>query len=343
MKRFPIAAVLVLLFAVPSFQGPLQAHSPAEAMSEAAGAFLAALDAGQKEKATFKIEDEERFNWHFIPRERKGLPLKEMTPKQQKLAHQLMTSALSHRGYLKATNVISLEIILHEMENRSPRRDPELYYFTIFGEPNAKGTWGWRVEGHHLSLNFTLAKGRISVTPSFFGANPAEVRSGPRKGLRVLAEEEDLGRKLVRSLDERQSQDAIFSDAAPPDIITGADRKARVLKPLGISMSQLRRDQAELLWNLIEEYVHRYRPEVAAQDLDKIQEAGPKNVAFAWAGSLEPGEGHYYRVQGPTFLLEYDNTQNNANHIHTVWRDFENDFGEDILRRHYEEHAHPDP
>jgi hypothetical protein len=264
-----------------------------------------------------------------------------MTAEQKRLAHGLLTSALSHRGYLKATNIISLEIILHEMENRSPRRDPELYYFSIFGEPRAKGTWGWRVEGHHLSMNFTVVQGRVSVTPSFFGTNPAEVRSGPRKGLRVLAAEEDLGRELARSLSEEQRALAILSETAPPDIITFAERRVEMLKPEGISMVQMRREQAELLWRLIEEYVHRHRAELAEADMDKIQQAGPRHITFAWAGGLEPGQGHYYRVQGPTFLLEYDNTQNDANHVHTVWRDFDGDFGEDLLKRHYEEHPHP--
>jgi hypothetical protein len=197
------------------------------------------------------------------------------------------------------------------------------------------------VEGHHLSLNFTIADAHhVAVTPSFFGSNPGEVRSGARKGLRVLAGEEDLGRLLVKSLNEEQRKKAVFETKAPSDIITGAQRRVKALEPAGVALKELDQDQARMLWSLLEEYVRRYRPELAEEDLSRIEKAGRDKISFAWAGSVEPGQGHYYRVQGPTFLLEYDNTQNNANHIHAVWRDLKNDFGDDLLRRHYEEHPH---
>jgi Protein of unknown function (DUF3500) len=314
----------------------------AEEMAGAANHFLAALTTEQAARATYPLNDTERFNWHFIPRERKGLSFKEMAPEQKHLAHALLSTALSHRGYLKAATIMSLEQVLRELEQgKGPARDPELYFLTIFGKPNPKGTWGWRLEGHHLSLNFTLLEGKdISVTPSFLGSNPGEVREGPRKGLRVLAAEEDLARRLVKSLNDDQRKAAIYTNTAPREIITGNDRKARPVTPMGISAAKLNKAQSELLWQLVKEYVYRYRPEIADQDLKKIEKAGAKNLSFAWAGGIEPREGHYYRVQGPTFLMEYDNTQNNANHIHAAWRDLEGDFGDDLLRQHYEQVPH---
>ena len=224
-------------------------------------------------------------------------------------------------------------------QGSGPVRDPERYFVSFFGTPGPKGTWGWRVEGHHLSLNFTLANGQsLSVTPSFFGSNPGEVREGPRRGLRVLAAEEDWARQLVKSFNDEQRKTAVFSETAPKEIITGADRQAKPLTPLGLCAAQMTPDQYDLLERVIQEYVHRYRTELVEQDLKEIAKAGKEKLYFAWAGSLEPREGHYYRVQGPTFLLEYDNTQNNANHIHAVWRNLANDFGDDLLRQHYEQH-----
>lgn len=319
-----------------------EAHSPAEEMAEAANHFLSALTPEQKGKATFELKDSERANWNFVPLNRKGIPFKELSPAQRLLAQALLGSALSQRGYMKATTIMSLDDVLREMEQGSgPVRDPELYYVSIFGKPEEHGTWGWRMEGHHLSLNFVIADGKdITVTPSFFGSNPGEVRQGPRIGLRVLGEEEDLGRELVKSLTDDQKKIAIYTTAAPREIITGNSRKASALAPTGLSAEKMDKTQARLLQQIIEEYVRRYRPELADDDLKKIEKAGTQNLYFAWAGGVESGQPHYYRVQGPTFLMEFDNTQNNANHIHTVWRDFERDFGEDLLREHYDHVAH---
>jgi len=312
-------------------------------MAEAAGHFLATLDDAQRAKATFEFKDEERQNWHFIPKERPGLTIKEMKPAQRQLAQALLASGLSYRGYMKATTIMSLEQVLQDMEgpNRRFPRDPELYHVSIFGTPSNEGPWGWRVEGHHLSLNFTLAKGTlVASTPSFFGTNPAEIKEGPRRGLRVLAEEEDLARQLVKSLNAEQLKVALIADKAPADIITGAARTVSPLKQEGLPVTRMNADQVQALRSLIREYVFRNRPEVAAQDLEAIEKAGIEQILFAWAGGLDQGQGHYYRVQGPTFLLEYDCTQNDANHIHAVWRDFANDFGIDLLRRHYETVPH---
>jgi hypothetical protein len=238
---------------------------------------------------------------------------------------------------------MSLEPVLKELE--APRgtmvRDWELYYFSVFGKPEAVGTWGWRVEGHHLSANFTIIKGELfSGTPSFMGTNPAEVRQGPRKGLRVLAEDEDLGRALVKTLNEDQRKTVIFDSTAPKEIITSNKPKVMPLETAGLPGSKMTKEQAAQLMDLVKAYVNRLRGDLAENDLKKIEKAGWQKVYFAWAGGTEKGDPHYYRVQGPTFLIEYDNTQNDANHIHAVWRDFDNDFGEDLLRKHYQETPH---
>jgi hypothetical protein len=325
---------LQLLF-VPAF-----AHSPAGDMAEAAKNFMATLTPEQRTKTVFELKDDERLNWHFVPKPRKGLPFKEMTAAQRTLAHALLASGLSHRGYAKASTIMSLEQILFDLEDKSPRRDAELYYVTIFGTPGA-GAWAWRVEGHHLSLNFTVhGENVLAVTPSFFGANPAQVREGPRKGLRTLSHEEDRARELAKSLNPEQRKTGIIAAEAPRDIITGSSRKASSQEPLGIAAASLTQSQKVLLLDLLKEYVHRYRTELAEADLKKISQRGDDKLYFAWAGGLEQGQGHYYRIQGPTFLMEYDNTQDNANHIHTVWRDLEKDFGGDPLRAHYETTPH---
>lgn len=317
------------------------AHDLTEEVIGSARNFLASLTPEQKAKTVFTVNDPERRNWHLIPRERRGLPLKEMTPAQRHLAQGLLSAALSHRGYLQATTIMSLEAVLQEIEQgRGPVRDAELYFFTVFGEPDPERAWGWRIEGHHLSLNFVMAGGEISVTPSVMGSNPGEVRTGPRAGLRLLSAEEDRARELLRSLDAEQRALCVFSPKAPPDFILGPERKAALLEPRGITAAKLNDSQRGILRRLVEAYVQRYRAELADKDLERIAAGGWENVSFAWAGSLEPGQGWYYRVQGPTFVMEFDNTQNNANHIHTLWRDLRNDFGEDLLREHYEQSPH---
>ena len=318
----------------------LRAHEVAAEMSGAATQFLEALTPEQKAKATYDFKDEQRYDWHFIPRPRKGLPLKELAPEQRPLAHALLASGLSHRGYLKAMTIMSLERVLFDLEgvNRKNERDPDLYFITIFGKPGTSGAWGWRLEGHHLSLNFAIADGRlIGETPSFFGSNPGEVREGPRAGLRLLAAEEDLGHQLVKSLDEAQKKIAIIAAEAPKEIASSNLRKATPGEPAGVGYGSLGKPQQAMLVQVIREFIARHRAELADEAWGKIVKEGLEKISFAWAGGIEPGQGHYYRVQGPSFLLEYDNTQNNANHVHTVWRDFGNDFGDDLLKKHYEQ------
>lgn len=340
--RIPKTLVLSALVSLSAL--PLRAHIAGDEMADAANKFLAALDGDQKAKVAYDFKSDERQNWHYVPKDRKGLTVKEMTAAQRKLAFALLRSGMSDKGYNKATNIMNLENVLHEMEgaNRRFPRDPELYHFFIFGQPSTTAPWGWRVEGHHLSVNFTIDKDEVvSVTPSFMGTNPADVKSGPLKGLRVLAEEEDFGRQLIKSLNAEQRKTAIFAKEAPKEILTEAKKKVKPLAQNGIAASRLTSEQKETLNKLIKAYVFRYRPDVAESDLKKIEQAGVEKIQFAWAGGVEKGEGHYYMVQGPTFLLEYDNTQNNNNHIHAVWRDFQNDFGEDLLRKHYEQVPHP--
>jgi hypothetical protein len=337
MRQRPLVpARIIVALCLLSLTWSLRA-SPGAEMADAANNFLNALTPEQLAKATYPLADEERYDWHFIPKARKGLPLKEMTAAQQKLAHALLNSGLSQRGYAKAVTIMSLDDILKEIEQgKGPTRDPDLYFFTVFGKPGPTEPWAWRVEGHHLSLNFVVRGDTVvAATPAFFGSNPAEVRDGPRKGLRVLGEEEDLGREFVKSLSPDEQTIAIITNVAPKEIITGNQRKVMLLNPPGLSAGKMSGKQKDALLALIKDYAIRHRPETAEADLKKMDYAGFSKVTFAWAGGLQPGEGHYYRIQGPTFLIEFDNTQNNANHIHTVWRDFANDFGEDVLRDHY--------
>jgi Protein of unknown function (DUF3500) len=315
-------------------------HS-ASRMTECANRLLAALDENQRGKATFAFDSDERLNWHFIPKERKGLPLREMTPYQKHLASALLAAGLSQTGYIKAVTIMSLEDVLKIKENDSgERRNPEKYYFSVFGTPSDHGSWGYRVEGHHLSQNYTVVSGKVIDGPSFFGANPAEVRDGSRKGLRTLAGEDDLGGEVIRALDEPQQKVAIVDAKAYPDILTAASRKAALQgQPSGLSASKMNAKQLEALMALIEEYAHNVPDELAESRIAQMNKAG-REIYFAWSGGIGKGDPHYYRVQAPSFLIEMDDTQDDANHIHAVWRDFAGDFGEDLLQQHYHASHH---
>ena len=307
-------------------------------MTAAARTFLASLDEAQKAEATFKLDDDERKNWHFVPLDRKGITLEKLRPEQDHLAYALLNSVCSHEGFAKAAAIMSQERILFDMENQSPKRNTEKYYLAIFGEPSETGTWGWRWEGHHFSCNVTLGGGRVlSVTPSFMGTNPGEVKDGPRKGLRVLAEEEETARALAKSLTDAQKAAALLPGKVPDDVLSGQERKAVPLQPPGIGADKLDAAQRDLLWRTLAEYIGRFRPDIADAAAAALKAGGDASLTFAWSGSTEPGQPHYYRIQSPAFLFEYDNTQNNANHPHAVWRDFANDFGEDLLAKHYQE------
>jgi hypothetical protein len=306
-------------------------------MTDAARAYLASLTPEERARGTFPYNADERMNWHFVPIERKGVALREMTTAQKHLADALFSAGLSQRGIIKAHTIMSLEAVLKEQEKgKGPERDPEKYYVSIFGEPSDTGTWGYRFEGHHISMNFTVANGRIASSPNFFGSNPAEVKDGPRKGLRALKREEDLGRALVKSFTDAQRSVAIVDKTAPKDIITFDSRKAALNgQPNGIPFSKMTAQQKEMLTDLIGEYASNFPEQVATYRMDQYKKA-QNNLFFAWAGGTEKGEPYYYRVQTPVFLIELDDTQNDANHIHSVWRDYDGDFGADLLSQHYQ-------
>lgn len=341
MKR---SIILLLLFELSGTLTIVTAQQNEQAETsqiEAAQQFQQTLAQDQRSQLIYNFEDSERYNWHFIPRDRNGLPLKAMNQDQQQAAMSLLKASLSETGLQKATDVMALENVLRMVEDRpdnDPYRDPENYYFTIFGNPQPGEVWGWRLEGHHLSLNFSsLSNEIVSATPTFFGSNPAKVPSGPKRGWRVLQPEEDLARTLVKSLDQGQTETALIAEEAYPDIVTGTKPKAQISDQEGLSYDQMNPEQQEQLIQLLKIYYQVHRAEVAEESLNSIREAGLENIYFAWAGGLDVGDPHYYRLQGPTFVIEYDNTQNNANHIHTVIRDLQNDWGENVLKSHYEE------
>ena len=318
----------------------------ASSMAAAANKFLGALSPEQRQQATFPVESEELTRWHYVPTNqfpRNGLMIRAMNEQQRALAQELLKTGLSQRGYKQVTNImVDLEMILKELEKGAANRDPELYAFSVFGTPAAKGAWGWRVNGHHLSVHFNVGNGSaVSSAPTFFGTNPAEVRvEGPQKGLRVLGDREDSARALLTALDESQRTTATIEAIAPSDIVTKTAAKVDPLSPSGLGASAMTPKQRELLMAVIETYTSSMAPDIASERLAELKKAGLDKISFAWAGETEVGKKHYYRVQGPTFLIEYDNTQNNGNHVHSVWSDFAGDFGRDLLREHVQGVAH---
>jgi hypothetical protein len=318
-----------------------QKQSTGERMADAAEKFLGTLKDDQKGKATFAFDDKERTNWNFVPLQdkdrkatRKGLPIEQMTGEQKDAALALVKAGTSATGYTKATTIMSLEAILAELE--APKgamvRNPGWYFFTVFGTPSKTGKWGWRVEGHHLSLNFTIDKGKVlAATPAFFGANPAEVKAGAKKGLRTLPEAEDFARELFASLDDEQRKVAFQTKQFPE--IEQHVAKPGVGAPVGLVAEKMTGKQKEVLWKLVAGYAERMPPEVAAAQLTEVKTAGVDKIHFAFArDDAKPGMPYTYRVQGPTFVIEFLNVQadsanNPANHIHSAWRNLQGDFG----------------
>ncbi len=334
MKKLNILISITLLFTL---------HLHGQDLSDRAGKFLNTLSPEIKQKATFPFDHSERFNWHFIPRERKGASFHDFDEQQRQAALNLLKASLGDPGVKKTEAIFELENVLRIVEDRPANdtyRDPEKYYFSIFGDPNGEKPWGWRLEGHHVSLNFSSAKNEIiSSTPTFLGSNPAIVPGHVdiHTGMQVLEKETNGGFELLHSLDEDQMAVAKYDDKAPYDIITGNDREASLLTPKGISYGKLSADQQNKLLELLGVYLGNYSKEMEKKLWDKVKEDGYESLHFAWAGSMKNaiGEPHYYRIQCPSLLIEYDNVQNNANHVHTVVRDLSNDFGEDVLRNHY--------
>jgi hypothetical protein len=322
-------------------------------MADAAGKLVGVLTAEQKKAALFPFDGSEREHWGFVPTEifaRNGLTVGSMSEPQRAMVHDLLKAGLSQSGYLTASSIMQLEDVLRGIEDagggdvargRRMERNPVKYFVSVFGTPSKTGNWGWRVEGHHVSLNFTIVNGTlVAATPQFFGSNPAEVRSGAKKGLRILANEEDSARTFLMALDPQQRAKAVINAVAPGDIATMNNLKVDPLAPAGIPASELKGNQRDLLMKVIDSYSSAMAADIASDRMARLQKAGLDKIGFAWAGEAERGKKHYYRVQGPTFLIEYDNTQDDANHIHSVWRDFNGDFGRDLLREHLKAVAH---
>ncbi len=332
---------ILLCMALPAMaqvhSAPPTQDNAAAAMRTAAQAWLKLLPPDLRREAVRDFADADRLDWHFTPRSRKGVSLKQMDTRQREAAHVLLKRALSAVGHAKVVNIIELELVLREIEALGAmRRDPEKYHLTVYGQPDAIKPWGWRFEGHHLSLNFTLSGDRMVVdTPSFFGANPAQVKSGPKAGLRVLQLEEDLARELLDALTPAQRKTAVFESRTFGDIVTGAKDTVEPLAAVGLAASDMNPAQRALLMKLIGEYAGNFEPGLAKARMARVEAGGVEAIRFGWAGSTERGKAHYYRIQGPLFLIEYDSSQNSGNHIHTVWRDFKGDFGRDLLREHH--------
>ena len=295
-------------------------------------AFLDSLSDGQWAEATYQFTERERVLWQYTPGSRGGLALADMDIAQRQRAMSLLDAGLSERGAVTARSIMELEPILKAIEEMigrpgSERRNPHHYWFSVFGDPSAEQPWAWRAGGHHLCVHFTMVDGESSVTPLFFGANPARVPDGERAGLRVLAAEEDLARSLLRSLPDDQRAQAVVSSDAPNDILTTNQIRADIaLVPTGVEYSALNPASRRSFDDLVDHYLSRVRRPAPVER---------EGLTFAWAGATVVGEGHYYAIHGDEFLIEYDNTQNDANHVHTVWRDLRRDWGEDLLRRHY--------
>jgi hypothetical protein len=339
MTRSGLAAVLGIAALSTAY---VQTTRPEALMERAARTLIDRLDATQREAIAFPFESDERINWHFVPIARKGLPLKQMTAPQREAAVALLRTGLSASGFTKVEAIRQLEDVLAATERGSIVRDKELYFFTIFGKPG-DARWGWRYEGHHLSQNWTIVNGRAAgTTPAFMGANPAEVLDGPMRGSRPLGPEEDLGRAFLMSLTDAQRKEAIVSETAPRDILSGDSKQAARLEDTGIRGSSLNPAQKDALLKAIQEFASTQPGALAADRMAKVKASGLDDVRFTWMGAIErgPGKGHYYRIQGASFLIEFDNTQNNANHQHSVWRDFNGDFGRDLLAEHYATSPH---
>ncbi|MEZ0538232.1 DUF3500 domain-containing protein [Fibrella arboris] len=345
MRHFLV--VLLCVFILPATAQVLAPKRVKDEMADAAQAFLKALSPDQLKQATYPFADNERVNWDFVPHARKGLMLKQMNADQQKLAWALLKTGLSDEGYSKATQISDLENVLRVVEKRPENdtyRDPEGYYVTIFGEVGSNDPWGWRFEGHHLSAQFSSLTGKVlSLTPMFMGSNPGEVRIDvPQKGKQVLRQETEMAFQLLHSLNEKQLTQATLAKKAFGNIMTGNSRRVSLERMDGLPYADMTASQRRQFLDLLKLYVDRYRITLAKQQMDRIEKAGLDQLRFAWAGDMTEGNsiGYYYRIHGPMLLIEYDNTQNNANHVHTVVRDLTNDFGDDLLREHYERAKH---
>lgn len=329
-----LAAAALLPFGAAS----AQTVDAAQRIAEAATRFLSSLDDGQRQKVLIAFESDNRLDWHYIPRNRPGLSLGEMRANQAEAARALFASVLNQRGLELLDGVRLLEGVLREQQGSF--RDPGRYYVSLFGTPG-RFPWGWRFEGHHLSLNVALpVAGRISVTPFFVGAHPATVRDGPNRGFRLLGTSEDLARQIMAGLNDRQRQAALIANRSFGEIVASPQRERDLGEPRGLLLAGLDGAQRNLVEALMDRFLGTLAPDLVAAQKRRALEQGISAFRFAWAGSLTPGEAHYFRVHGPVTVIEHDNTQNGANHIHAVWRDLTADFGRDALADHYRRQPH---
>ncbi|MCL6259399.1 DUF3500 domain-containing protein [Aquiflexum sp. TKW24L] len=330
--------VIVSLLAVASIAMALSLLTDKPALD-----FLESLTPAQRNKTQMPFNDESRMLWHYIPTSmfpRAGIQLDELNPNQKSKLEELLKTFLSEAGYAKTKKIIDLENILLEISGDSVMRNPENYSVAFYGNPEKDSLWAFSFEGHHISLNFTIHNEKVEIAPRFFGANPAKILSGPRKGERTLQKEEDLGFELINSLSAEQREVAIFQQEPFFDIVTGNSAEVEPLSPVGIMYGQLNRNQQLIFLKLLDEYLSTMPAEQAKKRMNNIKDEEINEVRFGWAGATVLGEGHYYRIQGKSFLIEFDNVQNKANHIHTVWRDFDGDFGRDMIREHYKNSDH---
>jgi hypothetical protein len=344
---FAVVFTVTLLGCGAQAPPPLDAASASDtsALAVTARTFLSTLNDRERDVASFPFDDPERTRWAYVPQKRAGIPLRAMTAEQRTAAFDVVSTGLSERGTSLAHGIIELEGILREVEGMVSSllgwRDPELYYLALFVGPGETHPRGWRFEGHHLSVNVTdLGPHGQIVAPLFMGANPARIPSGPREGLRLLAAEEDLAFELLNMLDPQQRARATISAQTFGDIVTRNDPTVRPMAFAGLRAAEMTIGQQQQLRRLLEVYAGRMADSSARRQLERINDGGFERLHFAWAGAHQPRQPHYYRIHGPTVLVEYDNSQGNANHIHTVWRDLENDFGGDLLRRHYVRQPH---
>jgi hypothetical protein len=300
------------------------------------------LSSEQQAKAKYDFNDQDRFQWHYLPAtsfKRPGIALTDLDPKQKEMVFELLKANLSKSGYDKTMSIIDLENVLAEIEGNTERRDPEKYHIAFYGDPN-DAAWAWSFQGHHVALHFTISGDRVAFVPRFLGANPAMIKEGKRKGERTLRMEEDLGFELINDLSDAQKAKAIIPNHQFGDIKTANSAEAHPLDPFGIKTQELNENQNEMLKAIIKEYLSIMPDDLAAHRLNRLREEDMNEIRFAWAGSFKLGAAHYYRIQGKTFLIEFDNSQNNANHIHSVWRDFNGDFGRDLIKEHYQNTEH---
>ena len=332
--------LLLLFLPVSLFSQTADKNNPGSAK---AMAFVNSLSEAQQKTAVFSFDEMNRYDWHYLPATmavRSGIAVKDLNTSQKQKLDALMQAYLSNEGFQRTKEIMDFEYLLKEMEPNNSSRIPENYFISIYGQPGKDSIWAWKFTGHHVTLNFTIVNDQLAFAPFFFGVYPAEVKDGLKKGTKILKDEEELGFELVNSLSADQKEKAIFQMKTFNDIVTTNSAKVSPMKPAGIFGGELSHDQKITLNKLIAAYLLSMPTNIAKIRMEKIIRENMNAICFGWAGGTKAGIPHYYRVQGKTFLIEFDNTQNNANHIHSVWRDFDSDFGEDLLKEHYQHSGH---